>query len=160
MKLINYLDNSKKQKLGVIIGEDMVLDVAGYASEKEMTDDYSDILSVLRRDNGLEQLKKLVSGTDEKMKRFAVKLSSVSILAPISRNSKIMGVALNYKDMCERGNLPIPKTLKVFSKYSTTVTDPGGEVDICGHLVTYEGELGVIIGKRGKTLPVKRLMII
>ncbi|MGI6124862.1 MAG: fumarylacetoacetate hydrolase family protein, partial [Acetivibrionales bacterium] len=33
-----------------------------------------------------------------------------------------------------------------------TVTDPGGEVDICGHLVTYEGELGVIIGKRGKNI--------
>lgn len=152
MKLISYSDSSKKQKLGVIIGEDMVLDVAGYANEKGITDDYSDILSVLRRDNGLEQLKELLSGSNEKKARFTLKFSSISILAPISRNNKILCVALNFRDMCERGNLPIPKTLKVFSKYSTTVTNPGGEVDICGHTVTYEGELGVIIGKTGKNI--------
>ncbi|MGI6124361.1 MAG: hypothetical protein ACOYIG_09265, partial [Acetivibrionales bacterium] len=124
MKLIRYLDSLENEKLGVIVDGEMVLDVAGYATKKGITDDYSSIQSVLNRENGLEQLKKIVLNSDGDKSEFTLKLSRVCILAPISRNNKILCVALNYRDMCERGNLPIPQTLKVFNKYSTTVTNP------------------------------------
>lgn len=62
------------------------------------------------------------------------------------------GSSTELSGFCERGALELPKKLKVFGKYCNAINDNGGIFYTNGRSVTYEGELGVIIGKTGKNI--------
>lgn len=89
---------------------------------------------------------------------FVYPLSSIKLKAPIPRpNKNIFCVGKNYRDHAvELGSeADIPTDLIIFSKAPTTVI--GHEEDIDPHLdvtneLDYEGELAVVIGKKGKKI--------
>ncbi len=80
-----------------------------------------------------------------------IPLSDVSLLAPILKPGKIVAIGLNYLDHClEQGKTP-PERPTIFTKFSTSVNHPGGEIRWDPGLtqqVDYEAELAVVIGKR------------
>ncbi|KKB43252.1 Fumarylacetoacetate hydrolase family protein [Bacillus thermotolerans] len=92
----------------------------------------------------------------EKGEQTVVSAESVEWLAPIPRPLKnIMCVGKNYRDHAIEmaGEASIPTDMIVFTKSPTSVI--GNEAPIPAHsgiteALDYEGELGVIIGKRGK----------
>lgn len=78
-------------------------------------------------------------------------LDEVVLLAPIARPPKFLAIGLNYRDHIAEGNRPVPEFPVFFNKQSTCVNDPGADVPIPADApdrVDYEGELGLVIGKR------------
>ncbi len=76
--------------------------------------------------------------------------------APIPRPGKVIGVARNYAShAAERGQQEFPKEPVLFVKASSAVVGPDADILIPGasHQVDYEGELGVVIGRRTRDCP-------
>ncbi|MFH1719208.1 MAG: fumarylacetoacetate hydrolase family protein [Planctomycetota bacterium] len=78
-------------------------------------------------------------------------LDDVKLLAPCAP-SKIVCLGLNYRSHAEETNFPIPDVPLIFLKPSTAVIGPDVEIVLprLSRRVDYEGELGVVIGKRAK----------
>lgn len=79
----------------------------------------------------------------------------VQLLSPVVNPEKIICIGLNYKGHCEEQNKVPPSEPMFFSKYSSTLTGPTGNV--IAHSITdqidWEVELAVIIGKQAKKVP-------
>ncbi len=85
---------------------------------------------------------------------FTYDLNLVKLLAPCTP-SKIVCLGLNYRSHAEETKLPIPKVPLIFLKPSTAVIGPEEQI-VLPHgtkRTDYEGELGVVIGKRAKNVP-------
>ena len=82
-------------------------------------------------------------------------LDKVKLLAPCLP-SKIVALGLNYRSHAEETRLPIPSVPLIFLKPSTAVIGPDDKIilpPLSKRRVDYEGELGVVIGKRAKNVP-------
>lgn len=76
------------------------------------------------------------------------------MLAPCTP-SKIVCLGLNYRSHAEETRLPIPEVPLIFLKPSTAVIGPADEIVLPrqSRRVDYEGELGVVIGKKARHVP-------
>lgn len=75
---------------------------------------------------------------------------NVERLAPVEDPGKIVCVGLNYRDHAEEGDNPIPDEPKLFSKFPTCITGPGGTISWDPEYtekVDYEAELVIVIGE-------------
>jgi 2-keto-4-pentenoate hydratase/2-oxohepta-3-ene-1,7-dioic acid hydratase in catechol pathway len=84
-------------------------------------------------------------------------LTEVRLLAPCIP-SKVVGIALNYRDHVTEMGLPLPSHPVFFYKPSTAVVGPGDHVVIpprCEQL-DYEGELSVVVGSVAKSVAAER----
>ena len=82
-------------------------------------------------------------------------LDKIKLLSPCLP-SKIVALGLNYRSHAEETKLPIPQVPLVFLKPSTAVIGPGDEIvlpPLPKRRVDYEGELGVVIGRRARNVP-------
>lgn len=70
------------------------------------------------------------------------------LLAPIAAPPLFLGVGLNYRDHAREVGRELGETPAVFAKPANSVAAPFGEIS--SHFVSfdYEGELGVVIGRR------------
>jgi 2-keto-4-pentenoate hydratase/2-oxohepta-3-ene-1,7-dioic acid hydratase in catechol pathway len=75
----------------------------------------------------------------------------VRLLAPCTP-SKIVALGLNYRSHAEEAKMPIPSVPLIFLKPSTAVIGHNDEIVLpsFSRRVDYEGELGVVIGRRAK----------
>lgn len=78
-------------------------------------------------------------------------VDDVKLLSPCAP-SKIVCIGLNYRSHAEETNLPIPQVPLIFLKPSTAVIGPDEKIVLPkeSKRVDYEGELGVVIGRRAK----------
>ncbi len=84
-------------------------------------------------------------------------LDSVVLEAPIHRPGKIIAVGLNYLDHCQEQNLTPPERPTLFTKFTSSILSPGGEVRWDPNLtqrVDYEAELAIVIGRTARRIPV------
>ncbi len=94
----------------------------------------------------------------DRVESYVYAISDVTILAPIPRPAKnIFCVGKNYREHAiEMGTEEdIPKHVMLFSKAPTTVIGHEQEIDPHSHITTeldYEGELAIVIGKKGKRI--------
>ena len=81
-------------------------------------------------------------------------LGKVKLLAPCLP-SKIVCLGLNYRSHSEETKFPMPAVPLIFLKPSTAVTGPGDEIVLprSSKRVDYEGELGVVIGRKARDVP-------
>jgi 2-keto-4-pentenoate hydratase/2-oxohepta-3-ene-1,7-dioic acid hydratase in catechol pathway len=79
------------------------------------------------------------------------RLSDVRLLAPC-QPSKIVAVGLNYRSHAEELGNPLPEIPLIFLKPSTAVIGPEDAIiyPSASSRVDYEGELGVVIGKKAR----------
>jgi 2-keto-4-pentenoate hydratase/2-oxohepta-3-ene-1,7-dioic acid hydratase in catechol pathway len=80
-------------------------------------------------------------------------VSSVRVLAPLARPSKIICVGLNYMDHCREQKVEVPASPVLFSKAPTALVGPGDPIRWPRGLTEQadpEIELGVVIGARTK----------
>jgi 2-keto-4-pentenoate hydratase/2-oxohepta-3-ene-1,7-dioic acid hydratase in catechol pathway len=82
------------------------------------------------------------------------KLDKVRLLAPCLP-SKIICLGLNYRSHVEELKLPMPPVPLIFLKPSTAVIGPDDKIILPRgwKRIDYEGELGVVIGKKAKDVP-------
>jgi 2-keto-4-pentenoate hydratase/2-oxohepta-3-ene-1,7-dioic acid hydratase in catechol pathway len=85
-----------------------------------------------------------------------VPLEHVRLLAPVARPPKFLAAGLNYEDHLEETGLPRPTSPVFFNKQTTCVVGPGDDVHRprVSDQLDYEGELGVVIGRRCRHVPV------
>jgi 2-keto-4-pentenoate hydratase/2-oxohepta-3-ene-1,7-dioic acid hydratase in catechol pathway len=78
-------------------------------------------------------------------------LDKVRLLAPCLP-SKIVCLGLNYRSHIEEMKLPMPSVPLIFLKPSTAVIGPEDKIVLPPgwNRIDYEGELGVVIGKKAK----------
>ncbi|MDP2688958.1 MAG: fumarylacetoacetate hydrolase family protein [Deltaproteobacteria bacterium] len=80
----------------------------------------------------------------------------VRLLAPVVP-SKIVAIGLNYRAHAAEFNKNLPEEPMLFMKPSTAVIGPEDRIIYPSHMsrrVDYEGELGVVIGRTAKDVPV------
>jgi 2-keto-4-pentenoate hydratase/2-oxohepta-3-ene-1,7-dioic acid hydratase in catechol pathway len=84
-------------------------------------------------------------------------LDKVRLLAPCLP-SKIVCLGLNYRSHIEEMKLPVPSLPLVFLKPSTSVIGPDDKIILPRgwKRIDFEGELGVVIGKKAKDVPEER----
>ena len=84
-----------------------------------------------------------------------IPLRDVQLEAPILRPPKILSVGLNYTAHAEECEVDMPEVPVVFNKQTSSVNSPYGDVYLPPESMQldYEGELGVVIGKRCRRVP-------
>ncbi|MCS3903035.1 2-keto-4-pentenoate hydratase/2-oxohepta-3-ene-1,7-dioic acid hydratase in catechol pathway [Methylohalomonas lacus] len=85
-------------------------------------------------------------------------LAEVELLAPVQNPQKFFGVSLNYEDHVQETGLERPEYPTVFNKQSSCIIGPGAAIHRprVSEKLDYEGELGVVIGKRCRQVPRER----
>jgi len=82
------------------------------------------------------------------------------LLAPIPIPPAIIGIGLNYWGHIHAANLTAPKTPSIFVKNRYSYNHPFKTVVVPSESTRpdYEGELGIVIGKRMKDVPIDRAL--
>lgn len=82
-------------------------------------------------------------------------LSSVKLMAPVPRPSKVICVGLNYRDHAIESNMEIPKLPTIFNKFPHTVIASGDDIVLPknSEKPDYEAEFAVVIGKAARHVP-------
>ncbi|MFX3673933.1 MAG: fumarylacetoacetate hydrolase family protein [Paenisporosarcina sp.] len=108
----------------------------------------------------VEQMRKLVEAatTAENPNQFKLTFESIEWLSPIPRTPKnVFGVGRNYSDHAkEMGSSAAPEHVMIFTKSPTTIAGEGDTLPVHANLTSsydYEGELAVVISKRGDNVP-------
>lgn len=81
-------------------------------------------------------------------------LAGVELASPLVPG-KIIGIGLNYRDHAAETGAPLPTRPLLFAKLPTSVAGPGDAIVVPAYTdeLDYEGELAVVIGKRGSHIP-------
>jgi acylpyruvate hydrolase len=89
-----------------------------------------------------------------------IPLELATLLAPIPRPGKILCLGHNYQGHIGLGKTELPEYPTIFSKTANTVTGPGRPIVIprASDQVDFEAELGVVIGRGGRDIPVAEAM--
>ena len=87
-------------------------------------------------------------------------LASVRLLPPIAAPRKFLAIGLNYADHCAETGQPHPGFPVFFNKQVTCLTAPGDPIHVprASAMVDYEGELGIVIGRRCRHVPIERAL--
>jgi 2-keto-4-pentenoate hydratase/2-oxohepta-3-ene-1,7-dioic acid hydratase in catechol pathway len=103
-------------------------------------------------DGGAEALEQLATAlTDPAATYDALPLDQVHLASPITDPGKIICIGLNYKAHAEEAGRDIPDYPSIFAKWANSVTGPYDAIPvppIDNPQMDYEGELGVVIGRR------------
>lgn len=86
-------------------------------------------------------------------------MSALSAL-PIERPGKIVGVGLNYRDHAAESAMELPSRPLLFAKWQTSLIGPGEPIVLpeVTNEVDFEAELGVVIGRGGRGIPVENAL--
>lgn len=138
MRLISFTESSNT-RIGLLQG-DHIIDLSQVAPSLP-----SDMLSFLEAGDGaMLQANKYTSASGH------YSALDVVIEAPLARPPKILAIGLNYRAHAEESNMDIPKHPMVFTKQATSANGPYAPIHSPPEtqMLDYEGELGVVIGKR------------
>lgn len=144
MKLCTHLA-ADGPRLGVVEGDELV-DLA--AAAPELPRDVGALLAA--GPAALAQVRAAAARA-----RHRLPLDGVELASPILRPPKFLAIGLNYADHVREAGLETPQFPTVFNKQSTCVTGPTGDVHLprASSVLDYEGELGFVIGRRGRHVP-------
>jgi acylpyruvate hydrolase len=87
--------------------------------------------------------------------RLCHPVSEVELLAPIPRPGKVVCVGLNYRSHLAELGEPAPEYPILFDKPATSIIGHGQSIVLprVSRQVDFEGELAVVMGRRGKYIP-------
>jgi 2-keto-4-pentenoate hydratase/2-oxohepta-3-ene-1,7-dioic acid hydratase in catechol pathway len=96
--------------------------------------------------------------SDATSSRQRLPLTGARLTAPVPKPAKIFAVGLNYADHIAESGLEPPDTPLIFAKYPNTVRGPFDAIErpLVSRELDYEGELGVVIGRRCRHVPKDR----
>lgn len=177
MRVVSYLDGNAG-RVGVVRGEyvvdagavemlasrspalaDTLRDALGVA--RKWTRPPNDMIELLGRGKEyLQALDVITSGLGQAApgERSARPLASTRLLAPVPRPGKIVCLGLNYADHAREQGLEPPKQPLFFLKSANTICATGDPITLPPNStqVDFEAELAVVMGKRGRRIPLER----
>ena len=133
-------------RLGIVDG-DHILDAG--SNDPALSTDVGEQLA----GGGLDAVARAAEGA----RRLA--LDEVRLEAPIAMPPTFLAIGLNYRAHVEESGMHKPDAPIVFNKQVTCVTGPFDPIEVpavAPDWVDYEGELGVVIGRRCRNVPVER----
>ncbi|MFF2797763.1 fumarylacetoacetate hydrolase family protein [Lysinibacillus xylanilyticus] len=142
--------------------EEAVWDVLAIQNELQVLPSFSSSIvdGIALGFDFVEQIRKLVEAAEksDRAESFKREFTEIEWLSPIPRTPKnIMCIGKNYDEHAkEMGADAAPTDLMVFTKSPTAIAADGQTISIHADLsskMDYEGELAVVIGKRGKNIP-------
>ncbi len=144
MKLVRFTHQGST-RVGVVDGEEVV-DLA--AARPSLPTDMVPFLQA-----GKPAIQAAREATGEKGSR--IPLAQVRLEAPVERPPKFLAIGLNYGDHIEETGMDRPKFPVFFNKQSTCVTGPHDPIHLprASDKLDYEGELGIVIGRRCRHVP-------
>ncbi len=167
MEILRFVTAKKEEKvfLGIVDEEEekvLHLREAQRQKGEKVTIPITMLECIERGTECLEKICEIVNWAKENEGVAYYPLTEVKILAPIPRPRKnILCVGKNYREHAiEMGGVEsIPENIMIFTKAPTTVI--GIDEKINGHShatneLDYEGELAIVIGKRGKQIKKKK----
>jgi 2-keto-4-pentenoate hydratase/2-oxohepta-3-ene-1,7-dioic acid hydratase in catechol pathway len=82
------------------------------------------------------------------------RLEDLHLCAPVIKPPKLIGIGLNYRAHAAEGGDELPSRPIIFAKFANTVIGSGDNIvhPRITESLDYEGELGVVIGRRAKDL--------
>jgi 2-keto-4-pentenoate hydratase/2-oxohepta-3-ene-1,7-dioic acid hydratase in catechol pathway len=146
MKLVTFT-HSRRTGVGIVQGE-AVLDLA--AAAPGLPTEMSALLA--GGPDALAAAARAAKGA------ATIPRGVVRLEAPVLRPPKILAVGLNYADHAAESGREAPKIPIVFNKQSTAITGPRDPFHMprVSTALDYEGELGVVIGRRCRHVPKER----
>lgn len=81
-------------------------------------------------------------------------IGNITLLAPVPRPGKILGIGLNYADHVQESGMDMPADQLWFAMMSTAANGPYAPIDLpkVSETLDYEAELVFIVGKRARHL--------
>ena len=149
MRLVTLLDDGRR-RAGLVVGDEVV-DLADPAIGLPAA-----LVDVLALGDAAAPV--LEGAARTRARR--VPLSTARLGAPVHRPPAFLGIARNYADHIAEMGVERPARQTWFTKLSTCVVGPGDDVVVpsASEQVDYEGELGVVIGRRCRHVPVDRAL--
>jgi 2-keto-4-pentenoate hydratase/2-oxohepta-3-ene-1,7-dioic acid hydratase in catechol pathway len=147
MKLVTFFANGTP-RLGVVDG-DAVVDLT--AAEPSLPTEMTAFLAA-----GADALASATRALRGKGARHP--LAGLTLGPPILRPPKFLAIGLNYADHVKETGMSAPEFPVFFNKQSTCIVGPGTPVHRprVSTMLDYEGELGVVIGRRCRHVPRER----
>lgn len=160
---MNFMNFSRpdtaETRLGIEVGGDC-LDLEAACSKGHVRLEPGAVLEdVLAGEGGLAGLEsQLTPDAIEAMSDCRVPLGSVTLRSPVLHPSKVIGIGLNYHDHAEEVKMAKPSEPILFAMYPNVLIGPGEPIRIprLSTKIDYEAELAVVIGRRGRDIPVER----
>jgi acylpyruvate hydrolase len=100
------------------------------------------------------QVLKSFEDTSDGLRPMTINKESIKLEAPIQKPSKIVAVALNYRDHIEEQNLSVPEAPIIFAKFPSSIVGPDVQIPLSKATkeLDWEVELGVVIGKKCRSI--------
>ena len=163
MKLCQFKTTDSKRKLGVLIGDDIVCDVAelaravqsaGGAVAEWLLEADSTLAVIKRGPEALQQIASLLDGGESPSGRgqaTAHALNSIEFL-PATFPAKILAIGRNYAEHASEGGADLPKAPLLFNKLPNALSAHGASIVLprISEQVDFEAELAVVIGRKTK----------
>ncbi len=159
MRLVTYDDGSRGPRSGVVVDRPDGPAVLDLADESAGTLPADLLLVIEGGETSLALARSIATGD-----RPAPPLTDITLSAPLRRPPKFLATAGNYQAHIIEGGLPpVDKTRivpKLFLKPSTTIIGPDVPLVLPGisDTVDWELELGVVIGRGGRDIPLETAM--
>jgi 2-keto-4-pentenoate hydratase/2-oxohepta-3-ene-1,7-dioic acid hydratase in catechol pathway len=148
MRLVTFRTGDEPHA-GVLIDDTRAVHL--HAADPEIPDSVRAILA-----GGESTLARVRAAVEAPAAQHTVTISDDHPLdAPVPDATKMMAIGLNYRAHAEEVGLPIPERPIVFAKWPNTIVATGQPVIVpaISHRVDWEGELCVVIGRRGRHIP-------
>ncbi|MBV30108.1 MAG: fumarylacetoacetate hydrolase [Actinobacteria bacterium] len=79
-------------------------------------------------------------------------VDEVKLGAPVPEPRNCYGIGLNYQLHVDEASMKTPSVPMVFTKFPSCITGPDADVMLRSDQCDYEGELVIVIGKKGKDI--------
>jgi 2-keto-4-pentenoate hydratase/2-oxohepta-3-ene-1,7-dioic acid hydratase in catechol pathway len=137
-----------RQRTGVVEGDDLI-DLTDPAVG--LPGDMTALLGL-----GDEAWERAESAPTTSARRWG--LEQVELLAPVTLPPKVLAIGLNYRAHVEEMGRELPAHQYWFNKQRTAVTGPSADIVLpaVSEQLDYEGELGVVIRRRAKSISAGR----
>ncbi|MED1202484.1 fumarylacetoacetate hydrolase family protein [Heyndrickxia acidicola] len=160
MRFLTFHANGKEQ-FGILFDQDStILNLSLYGQRHQDFSFPATLLEAIKQgDAFLNAISGILETDRDELMPYLIGLKDISLLAPIPTPVKnIFCIGKNYRDHAiEMGSATdIPTEMIVFTKAPTTVIGHLSEIDSHPEVTSqldYEGELAVVIGKKGKSIP-------
>lgn len=158
MRLVTYKSQNKWQA-GVLI-EDKVVDALlamKTANIKFNSDEISNRTIIQLNKTDQIQIETTAQELANSKNEKVYSLNDVLLGVPIPDPDKIICLGLNYKSHAEEAGFKPPEVPMLFAKYRNALTGPTSPIILpkLSEEIDYEAELAVVIGKRGKDIPLE-----
>ena len=96
-------------------------------------------------------------GAEQVVDNKGLAVDAITLGPPVPDPDKILCVGLNYVDHASESDLDTTQVPTIFAKFRNSLVGPGAEIVIPAITseVDYEGEIAVVIGRRGREIPVE-----